>query len=190
MLKYGFRWGEPPTFKLKGSGNLGTEPSSFLIVLVAVRLSRPASPIRILIRRAQHLEPRTVLRQSARARKITCVYLVHLHVFQHHRLPRAYPATRLALGRVCRRAAALALSRRSIIISPFSGSPRRNRATTSSRLCRGDRPHRLTASSTSCAAHTCCHTWARDRGCSTPASTSRKLRAPDAACLGPAAGRE
>ena len=137
---------------------------------VAERSLRPASAIRVLIRRVQHREPRTAPRQSAPTRSDHLRVLVRLHDNQHHRLPRTYPAIWPTLGR-CHRAAALALSRSNII-----SSSRCTRATASSRLCHGDRPHRL-ASSTGSSAHTGCHTcdierWAWHGRCSTSANVN------------------
>ena len=59
IVEIAFSTGGTPIFELEESEKLRTGPSFTLIVLVAARDSRPASPIRILIRRAQLPEPRT-----------------------------------------------------------------------------------------------------------------------------------
>ena len=65
IIEISFSLGGDPNFQIKRSEALRTGLSSILIVLVAVRDSRAASPIRVLIRRAQYPEPRTAPRQSA-----------------------------------------------------------------------------------------------------------------------------
>ena len=65
IIEISFLLGGTPNFQIKRSEALGTGLPSILIALVAARDSRAASPIRILIRRAQHPEPRTAPRQSA-----------------------------------------------------------------------------------------------------------------------------
>ena len=68
---------------------------------VAARQSRPASAIRVLIRRIQHRESRIAPHhQHPHARSvIDCVCLVYLHDYRHTRIPRGtYSTTRPALG--------------------------------------------------------------------------------------------
>jgi hypothetical protein len=55
IVEIAFSTGGTPIFELEESGKLETGPSFILIVLVAARDSRPASPIRILIRRCEYL---------------------------------------------------------------------------------------------------------------------------------------
>jgi hypothetical protein len=65
IIQISFLPGGTPTFKLRGPKLSEPDFPSILIALVAARDSRAASPIRVLIRRAQHPEPRTAPRQSA-----------------------------------------------------------------------------------------------------------------------------
>jgi hypothetical protein len=95
------RKGLPQGICTKGRGRRIAKPFHPRSSRVAARQSRPASAIRVLIRRIQHRESRIAPHhQHPHARSvIDCVCLVYLHDYRHSRLPRGtYSATRPALG--------------------------------------------------------------------------------------------